>query len=148
LRIKLLTVMLVGIALFSIAFTANGQISLDSILVDINSSGRSDFGMFRTQSSLSYSIPETRVEYYYTSLRMAPADIYMAAELSYVARVPVERVVQVYRIHKNRGWGYIAREIGIRPGSREFMRLKDKAYNFHGKMKHGNRGKHRGGDRE
>ena len=131
--------MLVGIALFSIAFAANGGISLDSVLVEINSTARSDFGTFRTQLSLTYNIPVMRVEYYYTTYRMAPADIYMAAEVSFIARVPVERVVRVYRVHRQRGWGYIAGEFGIKPGSREFMRIKDKAYDFHGKIKHKNK---------
>jgi hypothetical protein len=140
LKNKLVTVMLICIALFSIAYAAQGSITLESALIQINSSARSDFGLFRTQISLSYNIPEKQVAYFYTSLRMAPADIYMAVELSRISRIPVERVVEVYRVHKRRGWGYIAQQMGIKPGSREFMRLKDKAYNFHGKIKHRNKG--------
>lgn len=135
-KVKLLTVVFVFIALLSVTFTAKGNITLESVLVKINSSARSDFGLFRTQISLNFNIPEKRVDYYYTSLRMVPADIYMVAQLSIISRAPVERVVEVYRVNKSKGWGYIARQLGIKPGSKEFMRLKDKANDFHGKIKH------------
>ena len=145
-RIKLATVLLAGIALFSIAFAANAAISLDSVLVEINSSAWSDFGNFRTEISLGFNIPAPRVEYYFTEYRMTPADIYMAAELSYVVGIPVERVVQVYRVHRRRGWGYVAGVMGVKPGSREFMRIKERAYDFHGKMKHRGKKKRHGWD--
>ncbi|HEX3048507.1 MAG TPA: hypothetical protein VHY08_27405 [Bacillota bacterium] len=134
-RNKFLTVILVFVVLLSVAVTAQGEFSLDSVLVQINSSGRNDFGYFRTQISLTYNVPQTRVNYYYTSLRMAPADIYMTMELASICRVQPERVVTVYRVHRSRGWGYIAREFGVKPGSREYRRLMDRGNSMHQKMK-------------
>jgi hypothetical protein len=134
-RNKFLTVVLVLVVLLSVAVTARGEITLDSVLVQINSSGRNDFGYFRTQISLTYNVPKTRVNYYYTSLRMAPADIYMTMELASICRVQPERVVTVYRVNRGRGWGYIARQFGIKPGSKEFKRLMDRGNSMHQKLK-------------
>lgn len=135
-RNKLLTVVLAMLVLLSSAVTARGEIALESVLVQINSSGRNDFSYFRTQMSLTYNIPRTRVDYYYTSLRMTPADIYMTMELAAICRIQPVRVVEVYRIHRGRGWGYMARRFGIKPGSRDFKRLMDRGNSFHQKMKY------------
>jgi hypothetical protein len=135
-RNKLLTVVLVMSVLLSVAVTAQGAISLDSVLIQINSSGRNDFSYFRTQVSLTYNIPVSRVDYYYSKYRMAPADIYMTMELAAICRVQPIRVIEVYRVHRGRGWGVIARQFGIKPGSREYKRLMDRGNSFHQKMKH------------
>ncbi|MCL6590077.1 MAG: hypothetical protein K6U80_09015 [Firmicutes bacterium] len=132
---KLLTVIFAMMVLFSAAVTAHGAVTLESVLVQINSSGRNNFSYFRTQISLTYNIPVSQVDYYYISLRMAPADIYMTLELAAICRIQPVRVIEVYRIHRGRGWGYIARQLGIKPGSREFKRLMDRGNSFHQKTK-------------
>jgi hypothetical protein len=42
-----------------------------------------------------------------------------------MAHRPPETVVQTYQTHKGKGWGVIAKELGIKPGSREFHALKN-----------------------
>jgi hypothetical protein len=39
-----------------------------------------------------------------------------------LSRKPMNTVVDVYE--KNQGWGNIAKELGIKPGSQEFHRMK------------------------
>jgi len=35
-------------------------------------------------------------------------------------------VIDSYRKNKSKGWGALARDLGIKPGSKEFKALKDK----------------------
>jgi hypothetical protein len=41
-----------------------------------------------------------------------------------VARQPQEVVLREYQANKGKGWGVIAKNLGIKPGSREFHELK------------------------
>jgi hypothetical protein len=53
-----------------------------------------------------------------------PADAYMVLRLGEMARQPVGYVMEQYRAEKGKGWGALARSLGIKPGSREFHALK------------------------
>ncbi len=48
----------------------------------------------------------------------------MVYQLGQMSRQPTERVIDVYQSGKGKGWGVIAKELGIKPGSREFHALK------------------------
>jgi len=48
--------------------------------------------------------------------------------------VGIINVANQYKAHRGKGWGMIAKEIGIKPGSEEFMALKNK---FSNKLKKG-----------
>jgi hypothetical protein len=61
------------------------------------------------------------------SLNMGPGDIYMALELSKIGRVTLDNVLSIYKTNKSKGWGFIAKEVGIKPGSAEFHQLKNNA---------------------
>ena len=54
----------------------------------------------------------------------SPADVYMTLRIGEVAKVPTDRVVIEYRTNKSQGWGVIAKNLGIKPGSSEFHALK------------------------
>ena len=73
---------------------------------------------------LSYNVSQRKLDYMFTNIRMAPADIYLSLEIARVRRIPVDRVITVYRSHHSNGWGAIAKELGIKPGSVEFHQLK------------------------
>jgi hypothetical protein len=53
-----------------------------------------------------------------------PADAFMVFQLGQMTGRPAETVVQVYKTNRGKGWGVIAKELGIKPGSREFHALK------------------------
>jgi cobalamin biosynthesis protein CbiG len=52
---------------------------------------------------------------------MEPADVYMTLELAEIANTSVDDIVSVYKANRGKGWGVIAKELGIKPGSDEFM---------------------------
>ncbi len=58
---------------------------------------------------------------------LAPAEVYLAAGLASVSGKSIDLVVETYRKNKAKGWGAIAKDLGIKPGSKEFKALKDKS---------------------
>ncbi len=53
-------------------------------------------------------------------------------QLGYMTRTPYEKVVQVYQGDRGKGWGVIAKSLGIKPGSPEFHALKRGDFVFNG----------------
>jgi hypothetical protein len=56
----------------------------------------------------------------------------MVFQLGQMARTQPEKVMQVYTPNKKKGWGAIAKELGIKPGSAEFHALKAGNLSFTG----------------
>ena len=106
-----------------------GNLEFDTDLNKINVNANLDFGAFKTDLNLSYNISEKKIDYLSVSVKMEPAEIYLALELSKISGKPVDDVVEIYKVHKNKGWGYIAKQLGIKPGSPEFHKLKENTKN-------------------
>jgi len=66
-----------------------------------------------------------------------PADAYVALRLVEMSGKPIEYVTEKYKNGKGRGWGALAKSLGIKPGSPEFHALKrgDDLYGKKGKGK-------------
>ena len=62
-----------------------------------------------------------------------PSDTYMAFKLSEMSNRPVSDVIDVYGKGKSKGWGALAKKLGIKPGSKEFHDLKRQDDLYHGK---------------
>lgn len=133
------------ITLAACAFTAKADSSLDFALTQLNAAARLDFGSYKANIGLSYNLSASKIEYMHITLRMQPSDIFMAAELSVLCGKPIDHVVVVYRKHKHKGWGYIAKQLGIKPGSAKFHALKNKAHSHSGKLKHKHKTKNKKG---
>lgn len=99
-----------------------GDSKLNSSLTSLDGDAKSD-PVFKKRVSETYQIPETKVDQM-TEKGMRPGDIVMAGELSKITKKPVDDVVKVYETNKEKGWGVIAKELGIKPGSPEFHALK------------------------
>jgi len=54
----------------------------------------------------------------------APADAYMVLRLSELSGRSHEDVLRYYQANKHKGWGVIAKDLGVKPGSSEFKALK------------------------
>lgn len=55
------------------------------------------------------------------------ANAYMVLRLAEMSHHSVTYVTRMYRRDRHRGWGVLARQLGIKPGSRAFHELKDGA---------------------
>ena len=111
---------------------------LNQSLVRLDANAQLDFGAFRSDISVGYNISEKKIDYLNAKVGMSAGDIYMTVELAKICHVSVDRVVEVYDTHKGKGWGVIAKELGIKPGSPEFHALKNNAKNKGKKAGKGN----------
>ncbi|MDE1208344.1 hypothetical protein [Tenacibaculum larymnensis] len=118
-----------------------GNTQLDSDLNIINTDANLNFGAFKTRLSISYNVSEGKIKYMGGSLGMKAGEIYLALEISKLSRRSIDDMITIYRTHKNKGWGYIAKQAGIKPGSAEFHQLKNNANSKKNKSKRKNKGK-------
>ena len=96
---------------------------LDDFLGSLNVQARADLGGFTARVSAQFGIPEMQVRTVIDTVR-EPADAFMVYQLGQMTRKPPETVVEVYRANRGKGWGVIAKRLGIKPGSAEFHALK------------------------
>jgi hypothetical protein len=143
--ILLLFLFVVGYSFAQVQFKS-GDIRLDTDLNSINAQAKLDLGVFKTELKTSYNISEKKLNYMGATLKMQPAEWYFALEIGKHTRKPIDEVLSVYKQHKNKGWGYIAKQMGIKPGSPAFHALKNNASgkSKKNKGKHGNKGGKKG----
>ncbi len=106
-----------------VAFTATtGDSEMNNILTDIHNQAIKDITTFHNNVVNTFNIVSSKVD---AALKiLAPGDVYMAAQLSISVGKPFEDVVQTYQKNKSKGWGAIAKDLGIKPGSAEFHAMK------------------------
>lgn len=113
-------------AQLSATFSAkSGDTELDVSLSDLNAKAKLDISVFKTDMSVSFGINNGKLDN--LLLTMHPADIYMSLQIGKMVAKPIDVVVASYNKNKSKGWGVIAKEMGIKPGSKEFHELKGKA---------------------
>jgi hypothetical protein len=96
---------------------------LDSFIKSLNVQAQADLGAFKVKLSTQFGVPVPKVEAMMATVR-TPGDAYMCLRVGQVASQPVEVVMKEYQAHKGKGWGVIAKNLGIKPGSKEFDTLK------------------------
>ena len=103
---------------------------LDDFLANVNVQARVDLPGFSAKISNQFGVPQVQVQAVLQSVR-EPADAFMVFQLGQMTGRAPERVMEVYSPGK--GWGVIAKELGIKPGSAEFHALKNGDLSFTGK---------------
>ena len=97
--------------------------SLDSFMANLNVQARADLPGFKAGISAQFGVPLPQVETVFARVA-APADVFMTFQLGQMANKPTPLVLQSYQSNKGKGWGVIAKELGIKPGSAQFHALK------------------------
>jgi hypothetical protein len=97
--------------------------SLDSFLGSVNAQARVDLPGFHATVSAQFGVPVPQVQAVLGRVA-TPADAFMVFQLGQMSHRPPDTVLQTYQAHKGKGWGVIAKDLGIKPGSREFHALK------------------------
>jgi len=115
-----------------VGFTGVAHADLNDFLRRVNEQAKADIKSFNVKLSAQFGIPVPRVD---EILRVvaAPADAFMVLELGRMTNKQPETVVQTYQANRDKGWGVIAKELGIKPGSAEFHALKRGDFAFTGK---------------
>ena len=114
--------------LFSGLATAGG---LDEFLNSVNIQARADMNGFSARLSAQFGVPEVQVRTVIGTVK-DPADAFMCLQLGQWTQQPSEQVVRVYNANQGKGWGVIAKSLGIKPGSAEFHALKRGDLTFSG----------------
>ena len=113
-----------------------GDAALEASLNDIGASAKVDMAGFQAEISLTWGQPVSGVQLA-LSQGLQPAEVYFAAALANISGKPLTTVVELYKKDKAKGWGALAKELGIKPGSKEFKALKDRSANSSAKLKKG-----------
>jgi hypothetical protein len=92
-------------------------------LENLNVKAEADSSGYRLQLATRFKIGSTEVSAVMGNVG-SPSDAYMVFRLGELSHKPIQEVLHVYSSSKNRGWGVMARQLGIKPGSREFHALK------------------------
>ena len=90
---------------------------------DLNVRAEADPSGFRAQLSTRFKIGDAQVKVVLGNVDR-PADAYMVFRLGEMSTRSTDFVLRKYKAEKNKGWGALAKSLGIKPGSREFHALK------------------------
>lgn len=104
---------------------------LDDLLRNLNVEARADRNGFSARVSTQFNVGDVQVRAVLGQVS-DPADAFMVFQLGQLTRQPVDRVLAVYKTHKGHGWGRMAQELGIKPGSAQFHALKRGEYRLTG----------------
>jgi len=96
---------------------------LESFLSNLNVQARVDQNGFAARVGAQFNIPLPRV-HAVLEVVQSPADAFMVFQLGQMTGKPPETVLRTYQANKGKGWGVIAKSLGIKPGSKEFHALK------------------------
>lgn len=121
----------VTVFFFIAGLTHSAYADLDSFLSKLNTKAKSDLNSFGVNLSAQFKVPLPQVRAIINTVDL-PADAFMCLQLSQMTHIQLERVVHVYQNQKGQGWGAIAKELGIKPGSAEFHALKKGNFTYSG----------------
>lgn len=114
---------------------------------DFNIRAEADPSGFRTRLAARFKIGDTQINAVLSNVDK-PADAYMVLRLGEMSAKPTDYVIDKYRSGKGKGWGALAKSLGIKPGSKEFHALKNgnDIYNNNDKGKGKDKAKRKGRD--
>lgn len=96
---------------------------LGDLAVRINTRFGVDLGPFRAKVNAEFGTGEPKIEAVIRAAGSA-GDAYIAFQVGKACNRDPEEVARIYSRDKGKGWGVIAKEMGIKPGSAEFHALK------------------------
>lgn len=101
-----------------------GDKDLDVVLSNLNVEAGVQTDAFVSELSISYSIPKVHIEELVYNRRMPFADVFVSVWLASSMKKPLSVAVKEYDMNKDKGWGVMAKNLGIKPGSDAFHALK------------------------
>ncbi len=90
---------------------------------DFNIKAEADPSGFRVRIAARFKIGDAEISTVLSNVEK-PADAYVVLQLGKMSRQPTDYVIKKYKSSKGKGWGALAKSLGIKPGSREFHALK------------------------
>jgi len=106
-------------------YTPNtGDKDLDGVLYNLNVEAGVYVDAFVSELSISYAVPKTQIEDVVYKKRMPFGDVFVSVWLASSIKKPLSVVIKEYDVNKDKGWGVMAKNLGIKPGSDAFHSLK------------------------
>ena len=90
---------------------------------DFNIKANIDPSGFRARLATRFRIGNAKIEAVISNVEK-PADAYIVFRLGEMSGQSTDNVIEKYKIGKGKGWGALAKSLGIKPGSKEFHALK------------------------
>ncbi len=91
---------------------------------DFSIKAEADLSDFKARLSTRFKIGNAEINVVLSKVDNS-ADAYMVLRLGEMSGKPVEDVITKYKSGKGKGWGSLAKSLGIKPGSKEFHALKN-----------------------
>lgn len=110
---------------------------------DLSVEAEADPSGFRGRLAARFKIGDAQVRAVISNVEK-PADAYVVLRLGEMLGRPTEYVIPEYNSNRGKGWGALARSLGIKPGSREFHALKRGHDLYDGSGKDKGKGQSRG----
>jgi hypothetical protein len=105
------------------SFTAYAQKSgFRSFRSSADRLGAQDPVLFSRMLARQHNLNESAIADLHNKFHSNWGDLAVGLEMGDLSRRPVNNVIDAYE--KNKGWGNIAKDLGIKPGSEEFHRMK------------------------
>jgi hypothetical protein len=106
------------------AFEARAEDPLLAFMRHVDEQAKADMNRFHATVAAQFGVPEVEVRAVFGKTG-SPADTFMVFQVGAMSHHGVDEVLPVYESHKGQGWGALAKQLGIKPGSPEFHALKN-----------------------
>jgi hypothetical protein len=136
------TLLLVSVIFLLVSLASVAAAAEFDWMPEFNIQAQADPSGFRARIATRFNIGDAQITTVLSNFPK-PADAYIALRLGEMSGKPIDYVTEQYKGGKGRGWGALAKSLGIKPGSPEFHALKrgDDFYGQKGKGKGKSKGK-------
>jgi len=115
--------MVMVVSLLVVAMVSAASAADFSWVKDFNIQAQADPSGFKARLAARFKIGGAQIDTVISSTK-EPADAYMVFRLGEMSKRPPEEVLDRYKTGQGKGWGNLAKSLGIKPGSPEFHALK------------------------
>lgn len=91
---------------------------------DFNVQAKMDQNGFQARLETRFKIGDADINLVLGSVD-EPADAYMLCRLGEMSQRPTAQVIEQFNANRGKGWGVLAKSLGIKPGSKDFQALKN-----------------------
>ncbi|MDT8419010.1 MAG: hypothetical protein RQ754_01110 [Desulfuromonadales bacterium] len=89
----------------------------------LNVRAQNDLSGFKASLAARFQIGDAEIRAVFNDVEN-PADAYVVFRLGEMSAKSTDYVMEKYRSEKGKGWGALAKSLGIKPGSKEFHALR------------------------
>jgi hypothetical protein len=90
---------------------------------DFNIRAEADLSGFRARMEARFRVGDLEIKAVLGDVEK-PSDAYILFRFGEMSNQPIDHIVKKYKTQKGKGWGVLAKSLGIEPGSKDFQALK------------------------